>query len=220
VALDGGTVAYNYNLTDKQFHVISAAPTNGVPVRSIARDRSARAGGSYQGELIAFKEHLSPDRRAYLQRYLMWKWFGEGTEPVYTNSASALRVANGGTLSFAGAPTVSVPAISGTGTIAAGNVVDVSSLAFDFPDARTYGQLTVNGTLTLAAAGTVSVTVGAGAKEPGDYPLLTATSLAGGDLRDWTQAIDNASNCDARVFAQGNALYLRLAPRGTVVILR
>ena len=220
VALDGTSVAYNYNLTDKQFHVISAAPTNGVPVRSIARDRSARAGGSYQGELIAFKEHLSPERRAYLQRYLMWKWLGEGTEPVYTNSASELRVANGGTLSFAGAPTVSVPAISGTGTIAAGNVLDVSSLAFDFPDARTYGQLTVNGTLTLAAAGTVSVTVGAGATEPGDYPLLTATSLAGGDLRDWTQAIDNASNCDARVYAQGNALYLRLAPRGTVVILR
>ena len=129
-------------------------------------------------------------------------------------------MANGGTLSFAGAPTVSVPAISGTGTIAAGNVVDVSSLAFDFPDAQTYGQLTVDGTLTLAAAGTVSVTVGAGATEPGDYPLLTATSLAGGELRDWTQTIDNASSCDARVFAQGNALYLRLAPRGTVVILR
>ena len=64
VALDGEIVPYNYNLTDRQFHVISAAPTNGVPVRSIARDRSARAGGSYQGELIAFKEHLSPVRRS------------------------------------------------------------------------------------------------------------------------------------------------------------
>ncbi len=220
MALDGTTVAYNYNLTDKQFHMISAAPTNGVPVRSIARDRSARAGGSYQGELIAFKEHLSPDRRAYLQRYLMWKWFGEGTEPVYTNSASALRVANGGTLSFAGAPTVSVPAISGTGTIAAGNVVDVSSLAFDFPDARTYGQLTVNGTLTLAAAGTVSVTVGAGAKEPGDYPLLTATSLAGGDLGNWTKSVSNDSKLGATLVVQGNTIYLRLTPRGTVLILR
>ncbi len=219
VALDGTSVAYNYNLTDKQFHVISAAPTNGVPVRSIARDRSARAGGSYQGELIAFKEHLSPERRAYLQRYLMWKWLGEGTEPVYTNSASELRVANGGTLSFAGAPTVSVPAISGTGTIAAGNVVDVSSLAFDFPDARTYGQLTVNGTLTLAAAGTVSVTVGAGATEPGDYPLLTATSLVGG-LANWTQSIDNDSNLAPMLVTEGNTLYLRLTPKGTVLIFR
>ena len=128
-------------------------------------------------------------------------------------------MANGGTLSFAGAPTVSVPAISGTGTIAAGNVVDVSSLAFDFPDARTYGQLTVNGTLTLAAAGTVSVTVGAGATEPGDYPLLTATSLVGG-LANWTQSIDNDSNLAPMLVTEGNTLYLRLTPKGTVLIFR
>ena len=220
VALDGTSVAYNYNLTDKQFHVISAAPTNGVPVRSITRDRGARAGGSYQGELIAFKEHLSPARRAYLQKYLMWKWLGEGTEPVYTNTASALRVANGGTLSFTGAPTVSVPAISGSGTISAGNLVGVSSLAFDFPDAETYDRLAVNGTLTLAAAGTVSVTVGAGATEPGDYPLLTATSLAGGDLGNWTKSVSNDSKLGATLAVQGNSICLRLTPKGTVLILR
>ena len=219
VALDGTSVAYNYNLTDKQFHVISAAPTNGVPVRSIARDRSARAGGSYQGELIAFKEHLSPDRRAYLQRYLMWKWLGEGTEPVYTNSAASLRVANGGTLSFAGAPTISVPAISGTGTIAAGSVVDVSSLTFDFPDETNYDHLTVTGTLGLAASGTVSVTVGAGATASGEYPLLTATALDGG-LDDWTKTITNESRFSAALVRRDNTLYLRLLPRGTILVFR
>ena len=219
VAVDGEPKAYSYNLTDKQFHVISAAPTNGVPVRSITRDRGARAGGSYQGELIAFKEHLSSARRAYLQKYLMWKWLGEGTEPVYTNTASALRVVNGGTLSFTGAPTVSVPAISGSGTISAGNLVGVSSLAFDFPDAETYDRLTVEGTLALAASGTVSVTVGAGATASGEYPLLTATALEGG-LDDWTKTITNESRFSAALVRRGNALYLRLLPRGTVLHLR
>ena len=219
VAVDGEPKAYSYNLTDKQFHVISAAPTNGVPVRSIARDRGARAGGSYQGELIAFKEHLSPARRAYLQKYLMWKWFGEGEKPVYTNTASALRVANGGTLSFTGAPTVSVPAISGSSTISAGNLVGVSSLAFDFPDAETYDRLAVEGTLALAAAGTVSVTVGAGATASGEYPLLTATALDGG-LDDWTKTITNESRFSAALVRRSNALYLRLLPRGTVLHLR
>lgn len=219
VAVDGAKVAWNNILTDKQFHVISAAPTDGVPNRSIARDRNARAGGSYQGELIAFKEHLSPERRAYLQKYLMWKWLGEGTEPVYTNTASALRVANGGTLSFTGAPTVSVPAISGSGTISAGNLVGVSSLAFDFPDAETYDRLAVEGTLALAAAGTVSVTVGAGATASGEYPLLTATVLDGG-LDDWTKTITNESRFSAALVRRGNALYLRLLPRGTVLHLR
>ena len=219
VAVDGEPKAYSYNLTDKQFHVISAAPTNGVPVRSITRDRGARAGGSYQGELIAFKEHLSPARRAYLQKYLMWKWLGEGTEPVYTNTVSALRVANGGTLSFTGAPTVSVPAISGSGTISAGSLVGVSSLAFDFPDAETYDRLTVDGTLALAASGTVSVTVGAGATASGEYPLLTATALDGG-LDDWTKTITNESRFSAALVRRGNALYLRLLPRGTILVFR
>ena len=219
VAVDGEPKAYNYNLSDKQFHVISAAPTNGVPVRSITRDRTSRAGGSYQGELIAFKEHLSPTRRSYLQKYLMWKWLGEGTEPVYTNSAASLRVANGGTLSFTGAPTISVPTISGSGTISAGNLVGVSSLAFDIPAAETYDRLTVDGTLTLAAAGTVSVTVGAGATMPGDYPLLAARSL-GGDLGNWTKSITNASQFGATLVVQGNALYLRLTPKGTLLFFR
>ena len=118
-----------------------------------------------------------------------------------------------------GAPTVSVPAISGSGTISAGNLVGVSSLAFDFPDAETYDRLTVNGTLALAAAGTVAVTVSVGATTPGDYPLLTATALVG-DLANWTQSIDNDSNLAAMLVTEGNALYLRLTPKGTVLILR
>ena len=149
----------------------------------------------------------------------MWKWLGEGTEPVYTNTASALRVANGGTLSFTGAPTVSVPAISGSGTISAGNLVGVSSLAFDFPDAETYDRLAVEGALALAAAGTVSVTVGAGATASGEYPLLTATALDGG-LDDWTKAITNESRFSAALVRRGNALYLRLLPRGTILVFR
>ena len=219
IAIDGKPESYTYKMTDRQFHVISAAPTNGVPTRSIALDRGARAGGSYQGELIAFKEHLSPARRAYVQKYLAWKWFGEGTEPVYTNSAASLRVANGGTLAITGAPAISVPSVGGSGTINVGQIVDVSSLAFDFPDETSYDHLTATGTLALAASGTVSVTVGAGATAAGDYPLLTATALEG-DLDGWTKTIDNQSNMSASLVLRDNALYLRLLPRGTVIILR
>ena len=219
VAVDGEKVAWNYRLTDKQFHVISAAPTDGVPNRSIARDRSARAGGSYQGELIAFKEHLSSARRAYVQNYLAWKWFGEGTEPVYTNSAASLRVANGGTLAITGASAISVPSVSGSGTINVGQIVDVSSLAFDFPNETSYDHLTVNGALLLAASGTVSVTVGAGSTASGEYPLLTASALAGG-LDGWTKAITNESRFSVALVKRGNALYLRLLPKGTILLFR
>ena len=95
----------------------------------------------------------------------------------------------------------------------------VSSLAFDFPDETSYDHLTATGTLALAASGTVSVTVGAGAAVSGEYPLLTATALEGG-LDGWTKTIDNQSNMSASLAIRDNALYLRLLPRGTILLFR
>ena len=79
------------------------------------------------------------------------------------------------------------------------------------------GPVTANWLPT--AAGTVSVTVGAGATAPGEYPLLTATALEGG-LDDWTKTITNESRFSAALVRRDNALYLRLLPRGTVLHLR
>lgn len=222
VAVDGVTKSDSYVMTDRQFHVISAAPTNGVPVRTIALDRAARAGGSYQGELVAFTNHLSAARRDYVQKYLMWKWFGEGTEPVWTNSVTALSVSNGGTLSFTDNPVVSVStvAIGGAGTINAGGVVGVSSLDFDFQDEDDHDLLTVNGEFAPEAAGTVTVTIGANAKTAGEYPLLTATTLAADAFDGWTKSFDNRSTLSASLTVKDNQLLLRLLPKGTVIILR
>ena len=128
-------------------------------------------------------------------------------------------MANGGTLAFTGSSAISVPSVGGSGTINVGQIVDVSSLAFDFPDETSYDHLTATGTLALAASGTVSVTVGTGATAPGEYPLLTSTALEG-SLDGWTKTIDNQSNMSASLAIRDNALYLRLLPRGTVIILR
>ena len=97
--------------------------------------------------------------------------------------------------------------------------MDVSSLAFDFPDAETYDRLTVDGTLTLAPVGTVSVTVGTDATAPGEYPLLTATTLVGG-LDGWAKTISNGSKLSVALVVRGNVLYLRLIPRGTLLFFR
>ena len=47
----------------------------------------------------------------------------------------------------------------------------------------------------------------------GEYPLLTATALEDG-LDAWTKAITNGSRFSAAFVRRGNALYLRLVPRG------
>jgi hypothetical protein len=221
-AVDGTARSYSYKLTDRKFHVISSMPSSGVPARTIAFDRTSRAGGSYQGELVAFKEHLDAAARLYVSRYLMWKWLGEGEEPVYTNAVGSISVAHGGEVVFVGGALVSVPVVNveGEGTVTAGTLQDVASLSFDFPDESDYDRLVVNGDLVFAANGTISLNIGQGASVPGEYPILTASSFAGGNPLSWTRVVVNESNLCAALFIQDDTLYLRLTSKGTLMLFK
>jgi len=222
VAVDGTPRSWNYKLTDMMFHVISAAPSDNVPVRTITIDRNARAGGSYQGELIAFQKHLEPARRLYVQKYLAWKWLGEGEEPVYTNSLSSLSLAHGGTVAFAGAPDVHVPtvALDGAGTVRAGRLTGIESLSFDFRSETDYDRLTVDGILGFAESGTLSVNIGPDVSEAGDYPIVEADAFEGGNPLRWTRTVTNTSNFSATLYVDGSTLYLRLMSKGTLLLFR
>ncbi len=151
VGVDGEVVPWTWQMTDRAFHLVSAAPTNAVYVRTIALDRNARAGGSYQGELIAFRTPLSASQRAYLQKQLMWKWFGEGEEPAWTFEAASLHVRNGGRIAFAGDTEVTAAALGGAGTVEAGRVTGVRTLAPGAADAAGgAGRLALVGALDIA----------------------------------------------------------------------
>ncbi len=218
VAVDGEPKAYSYKLTDRQFHVISAAPTNSVPVRTIALDRNARSGGSYQGELIAFKEHLDAPGRLYVQKYLAWKWFGEGEKPVYTNVVLSVAVAHGGTVAFPETLPVSVPEIGvdGGGSVTAGRILGVSSLSFAFGGE---GGLVASCPMDFAEEGTLRVAIPADAV-PGEYPLLSATAFGGGNPLSWMRVVSNESNLCAALFIQDDTLYLRLTSKGTLMLFK
>ena len=97
------------------------------------------------------------------------------------------------------------------------NVLGMIAAALCAAAAHGDGPVTAN--WLPAAAGTVSVTVGAGATASGEYPLLTATTLTG-RLDGWTKTIDNGSKLSAALVVRDNALYLRLIPRATVITLR
>ena len=221
IAVDATSCAYNYVLNDDKFHVISSAPTAPVPVRTIAIDRAkCKAGGSYQGELVAFRSNLSAARRLYVQKYLAWKWFGEGDEPAI--AVSGLSLANGGKVSFGGSPVVSVPtiALDGAGTVSAGSVTGVSSLSFDFRSATDYDSLTVEGDFVFANGGTITVNVGSGVKGAGDYPIVSANALRGGNPLEWTCTIvNNTTRYNAQLVVVGNTLCLRLTPLGAILIV-
>ena len=221
IAVDSTARPYSYALSDGAFHLITVAPTAPVPARTIAIDRAGcRAGGSYQGELVAFRSNLSAARRQYVQNYLAWKWFGEGVEPAI--AVSSLSLANGGKVSFGGSPVVSVSTIEldGAGTISAGSVTGVSSLSFDFRSATDYDSLAVDGDFVFANSGTITVNVGSEVKGAGDYPIVSANALRGGNPLDWTCTIvNNTTRYNAQLVVVGNTLCLRLTKLGTIMMV-
>lgn len=247
VGLDGADSSWSYCLTDRRFHVISLAPSNPIYMRTIALDRNCRAGGSRQGELIAFSKALTPARRKYVQDYLLWKWFGEGEKPTLAFSLPAVSLTGGAGAAFPDDWRLQTQALSGTGTLAAGGVSGVASLepgdsadapgalavsgdvalgagadlVFDFKSPAEYDSLAVSGALAATADTTLTVNVGKGADGvSGDFPILTAASFAGPSPLEWTRVVDNRSNRSVSLVMKDGALCLRLMPSGTVILLR
>ena len=250
VGVDGVEVPWTWKMDDRAFHLVSAAPTNAVYVRTIAYDRGCRAGGSYQGELIAFPARLSPLQRENLQRRLMWKWFGTGgVEPAWRVEAAFLRVRNGGRLAFEGSVEVAAAALDGTGTVEAARVTgvqtlapgdaagetgrlslvgalafaDAAELAFDFNGADDHDAVTVSGALALPASARVTLTAAPGLTGVrGRFPVVTAGGAVTGAeaVRTWQVAEENANAFSLVLEADAQGLWLVARPKGTVLLLR
>lgn len=247
VGLDGADSSWSYCLTDRRFHVVSLATSNPIYMRTIALDRNCRAGGSRQGELIAFAKALTPVRRKYVQDYLLWKWFGEGERPTLAFSLPSVALTGDARAAFPDDWTLRTAALSGTGTLAAGGVFGVASLepgdsagapgalavsgdmaldagadiVFDFKSPAEYDSLAVSGAFTAPPDVTLQINVGKGADGcSGDFPILTAASFAGASPLAWTRVVDNRSNRSVSLVMKDGALCLRLTPRGTVLLFR
>lgn len=241
VGIDGETRKWNDKLTDRKFHVVSLATSQPMNMRTIARDRGCRAGGSRQGELIAFAKPLSAARRTYVQEYLMWKWFGEGGKPVLAFSLPTVTLTGNATATFPDDWTLQTASLSGVGTLSARGIADVKTLApagtlaiggdlsldaaaelvFDFESPTSYDVVTVDGSFTATSDTTIVLNIGKGADNAsGTFPILRATSFAGTPPSDWTCVVNNQSNRSAALVMQNGALCLRLTPKGTVILIR
>lgn len=124
VAVDGSPIGVlpNAYAPSAGFHLYDFAPTSAVAIGSIALDRTTTAGGLAVGEEMAFSRVLEADRRAFVSGYLLNKWFGVGTQAVFTNMLEDVTVENGATLTLGGeeqfgAMAFSVGMVSGCGTV-------------------------------------------------------------------------------------------------------
>jgi hypothetical protein len=167
---------------------------------------------------------LPAERREYLQRFLAWKWFGEGTSPQHPFcSLAALELAHGGTLALTGTMPYACSSlkVEGVATMNGGLTLEEGGmLDFAVNDTNDVACLTVNGTFALPPSGTLKVQVGAGiAGATGSFPLITATELVG-NVTGWIRDFEKEADVGVRVRVSDNTLLLDVLPSGMIIILR
>ena len=212
IRLDGTNVAYNA-VYPSGYHLVSIQPTQNVSVSSISMDRNCNSGGNSIGEYIAYKTAHSPEVFDYIQQSLMRKWFGTA-RPAWLTSFSSIRAATGTSLTLRTEAEVSAAELAGGGTIIAPEISGVSSLTID----GAVDGLTVNGKVTLAASGTITLTEASLNLEAGEYPLLTATELvAPAGIEDWSLVCDTTRSTRVSLTMRENSIVLVVRRPGIAI---
>ena len=126
-------------------------------------------------------------------------------------------------MSFDGAAAVTVPSISGGGTLDAKSVEGILALNFTFTDRETWDSLTLKGDVTFADTVTVTVTaVDPKRVKKGEYTLLTVEDADTVEIPGLQLNLVNfpTGRVVTSLVKVGNALVLKIEPHGLSVIIR
>ncbi len=231
------------NVLNGAYQLIETLATAGARADGLAFDRTftERRGGQRLAELQIFNRPISDDERLAVEAYLNWKWFGRTTPnalvmPPDGASADTVRVASGATLALGGFSQMTRVLVGG-GTLSGGNVAVSGLVDLADPDA---GTLTVNGDCTLADGVTVQVSPGhtvdvngkliiggTGLLEwpdttpvVGETAIFTYDTLVGANnLKLWHSVDPAASSFYVRAYANAGTVYVRVHPKGTMILV-
>ncbi|MFO7936147.1 MAG: hypothetical protein R6V06_00860, partial [Kiritimatiellia bacterium] len=227
--LSGGYQSFLFN-TDP-----GLAPANDVQGGTFARDRAYRWGGQRLAEFVIYDRDLTEEEREDAEVYMRAKWFGEIPEGYYMDgNVPLLNVLDGGIVDVDG-QIRSVGTLQGDGVVSNGTLIVTDML--DVDDSLTVDNIqlaagctmpvdisggssdtvTVNGTVTFGASGTISVSSDA---TSGNYDLFVADSVAGeSDLNNW-QVTGLPERMSGKLSLEGSTVVLRILDEGTIIILR
>ena len=215
IRLDGTNVAHD-TVYPSGYHLVSIQPTQNVSVSTISMDRNCNSGGNSIGEYIAYRNAHSPEVFDYIQQSLMHKWLGTA-RPAWLTQFSSLRAATGSTLTLRTEAGVSAAELSGGGTINAPEIGGVSALTID----GAVDGLTVNGTVKIAASGTITLTEALLDLDAGEYPLLTAAELVAPDgIEGWSLVCSKTRSTRVTLELRENGIVLLVRRPGTVINLK
>lgn len=238
--------------TDDGFNVFGIHPARPVGMNVLVSWVNDKGGGSWVGEYISFRRRLTDEERRNTIAYLMDKWgrgshpdtqishvgpitFATGVQPkIATDSpravASVTAESGSATLEKTGEGTLDVGSLTGItgikvgdGALSVGSSVSLASLevpASAFTTLQT--PVVVSGTVTLAAAGDITVNIPADPVPAfGTYPVLQADAIEGAaNLRGWTKTVAGFEPAMVRIAVDGSAVVAVLQPVGTVLIVR
>ena len=215
-------------------HVYTVIPTNAFMGATpsdygrcymIGADTYTRYGGARYGEMLIYSgaTNTAADR-ARVDAYLMRKWIGQG--PGAEMAFETVTLTNGATLAMS-CPAYSdvgtgyrIGTLKGDGSLSVGekDSLYVENLSFAFPDRSRCESISTDAPLTLADAGTVTITLPGGwIPRSGVYTLFSAPNAVNIEVLDsWT--VSSPANC-VRIQRVGNALVAEVTS-GFMVIVR
>ncbi|HNX04715.1 MAG TPA: hypothetical protein PKI32_04400, partial [Opitutales bacterium] len=200
------------------FHLFSVVTTDNASIGTIGLERNIEGGGSFISEYIGFTNVLSTGQRQFLQDSLMHKWFG-AVKPTWPETIDLVNVAAGAALNVTGGGAVlNVTKVTGSGAITGVDLAGVAEIEVPCAGGATV-PATVSGNVTFAANATVTLTGDVAGLAEGTHTLVTAGAFSVAGV-NWTVDGYNTNIYMARVLVDGNALMLRLASKGTAVLLR
>jgi len=197
----------------------STYPGGAIYTDGFAIDAYNRTGGQRLGEVLLFDRALTYQERLDIEAYLMKKWFNVATPGYEVTAVGSLAVASGARVEIDGS--LAVDGLSGGGTVAGDLTLNGGAVIKATAVSGVLSGLTVDGTVTVAGSGTVMLEGDVDTMKSGLYEVLTCTSLADGDgwLSGW--ALTGAPSVfSAKLVTDGSHLYLRLTPKGSLMMMR
>lgn len=190
-----------------------------VCAEAFAVDNFGTTGGQQLGEVLIYDRPLTYQERLDTEAYLMKKWFNVAMPGYETTAVGALAVAADAQVEISGA--LAVDGLSGSGSVEGDLTLNDGAVITAAAADGALSGLTVSGTVTIAGGGTVAVEGEPDTLTSGLYAVLTCTSLSGADgwLSGWSLT-GVPSRFAAKLVADGSRLYLRLTPKGTLMLMR
>lgn len=220
IATNGVPMDAYTDIVPTETTLFSMAADADLRVNSIQYDRTV-PGGAYVGEQLAFSRKLDADERDYLQKHLMWKWFGEGERPVWPGlNFDSLDVAKDASLSLPVHSQIPVTALSGAGAVACGEIFGIADVSVKLNDAASWNFMTVDGNVGFAAELAVKVEGDGTLLAEGEYTILETQGMT---AQPETVRLDISKVSRPKFYKlafSGNRLVLKVLPKGLRVIVK